>query len=175
MAKKHHFFTSLRKTEQNIFVPFGLATGVFEELPLTESGVESVNLKILPKGTFVVALFGLEAEAVCGNCGLLGMNSTINQACMSIAPNDGSLMSEYIFYYYKVNGKRFCKRYAQGTKQQNLNIEILSKFEILVPPVEVQKKICDFLGSLEREMQILVNKSNCLRRLKRAFMRQMFI
>ena len=38
MAKKHHFFTSLRKTEQNIFVPFGLATGVFEELPLMADG-----------------------------------------------------------------------------------------------------------------------------------------
>ena len=39
--KKHHFFTSLRKTEQNIFVPFGLATGVFEELP-EDSGIVDI-------------------------------------------------------------------------------------------------------------------------------------
>ena len=33
MAKKQHILASLRKAEQNIFVPSGLATGVFEELP----------------------------------------------------------------------------------------------------------------------------------------------
>mgnify|MGYP007113815975 CR=1 FL=1 len=31
--KKQHILASLRKAEQNIFVPSGLATGVFEELP----------------------------------------------------------------------------------------------------------------------------------------------
>ena len=35
MAKKQHILASLRKAEQNIFVPSGLATGVFEELPKT--------------------------------------------------------------------------------------------------------------------------------------------
>ena len=44
MAKKHHFFTSLRKTEQNIFVPFGLATGVFEELPLVVSNSQGLSM-----------------------------------------------------------------------------------------------------------------------------------
>ena len=33
--KKQHILASLRKAEQNIFVPSGLATGVFEELPQT--------------------------------------------------------------------------------------------------------------------------------------------
>ena len=31
--KKQHLLASLRKTERNIFVPSGLVTGVFEELP----------------------------------------------------------------------------------------------------------------------------------------------
>ena len=31
--KKQHILASLRKAERNIFVPSGLATGVFEELP----------------------------------------------------------------------------------------------------------------------------------------------
>ena len=33
IGKKQHILASLRKAEQNIFVPSGLATGVFEELP----------------------------------------------------------------------------------------------------------------------------------------------
>ena len=34
--KKQHILASLRKAEQNIFVPSGLATGFFEELPWIE-------------------------------------------------------------------------------------------------------------------------------------------
>ena len=33
VGKKQHLLASLRKTERNIFVPSGLVTGVFEELP----------------------------------------------------------------------------------------------------------------------------------------------
>lgn len=33
LVKKQHLLASLRKTERNIFVPSGLVTGVFEELP----------------------------------------------------------------------------------------------------------------------------------------------
>ena len=35
LVKNQHLLTSLRKTERNIFVPSGLVTGVFEELPMT--------------------------------------------------------------------------------------------------------------------------------------------
>ena len=35
LVKKQHLLASLRKTERNIFVPSGLVTGVFEELPQT--------------------------------------------------------------------------------------------------------------------------------------------
>ena len=38
LVKKQHLLTSLRKTERNIFVPSGLVTGVFEELPLEFDG-----------------------------------------------------------------------------------------------------------------------------------------
>lgn len=145
------------------------------EKTLTETGVNSTNLKLLKKGTFIIALFGLEAESVCGNCGLLGIDSTINQACMSITPKNNTLLSKYIFYYYKANGKKFCQRYAQGTKQQNLNIDILSKFQILVPPIEEQKKICDFFDLLEDDMLLQMKKANTLRAMKKSLMQQMFV
>ncbi len=148
---------------------------VKSEKTLTESGLKSANLRILSKGTLVVALFGLEAETVCGNCGLLGVDSAINQACMSITPNDDSLMSEYLFYYYKATGRKYCKRYAQGTKQQNLNVEILSRFEILVPSIDVQKRVCDLLRTFERDIQILVNKASYWRKIRKAFMQQIFV
>ena len=40
LAKKQHILASLRKAERNNFVPSGLATGVFEELPKTSFSLE---------------------------------------------------------------------------------------------------------------------------------------
>ena len=40
LVKKQHLLASLRKTERNIFVPSGLVTGVFEELPKTSFSLE---------------------------------------------------------------------------------------------------------------------------------------
>ena len=40
VGKKQHLLASLRKTERNIFVPSGLVTGVFEELPKTSFSLE---------------------------------------------------------------------------------------------------------------------------------------
>lgn len=40
VGKKQHLLASLRKTERNIFVPSGLVTGVFEELPIFPQAYE---------------------------------------------------------------------------------------------------------------------------------------
>ena len=39
IGKKQHILASLRKAERNIFVPSGLAMGVFEELPLVSESL----------------------------------------------------------------------------------------------------------------------------------------
>lgn len=46
LVKKQHLLASLRKTERNIFVPFSLATGFFEELSyLDESSQFDLSAK----------------------------------------------------------------------------------------------------------------------------------
>lgn len=44
------------------------------------------NLKLLPKGTFVIAIYGLEAEGVRGTGSITQEPSTISQACMAFIP-----------------------------------------------------------------------------------------
>lgn len=145
------------------------------EKTITNAGLNSANLKIIPKGSFVIALFGLEAENVCGNCGLLGIDAAINQACLNIKPNEEILLTKYLFYYYQHFGKSFCKSNAQGTKQQNLNIELISQFAIKIPCIEEQRKICVFFDQIEKSILLLNRKLCCLKELKKAFMQRMFV
>ena len=46
---------------------------------ITEDGQKSANLRIVPKGTFIMAITGLEAAGTRGNCALLGFDTTLNQ------------------------------------------------------------------------------------------------
>ena len=63
---------------------------------ITEDGQKSANLRIVPKGTFIMAITGLEAAGTRGNCALLGFDTTLNQSCMALFPKNCLLQ---IFYF----------------------------------------------------------------------------
>ena len=59
---------------------------------ITEDGQKSANLRIVPKGTFIMAITGLEAAGTRGNCALLGFDTTLNQSCMALFPKKDLLI-----------------------------------------------------------------------------------
>ena len=63
IGKKQHILASLRKAEQNIFVPSGLATGVFEELPYLDFSADVFGV-----GSDVDALAKQVNENAAGRC-----------------------------------------------------------------------------------------------------------
>ena len=66
---------------------------------ISQDAVEQTNLTIVPTGTFLMAVTGLEAERTRGACAIVGAPSTTNQSCMAVFPTD-ALVTEYLFYYY---------------------------------------------------------------------------
>jgi len=64
---------------------------------ITEEAVRNTNLKILPKGTFLFAITGLEAEGTRGSCAITGIDATTNQSCMALFPFE-SLDVKYLNY-----------------------------------------------------------------------------
>src|SRR5439155_5917500 len=51
---------------------------------VTEDAVRATNLEIIPAGTFVMAITGMEAEGTRGSCGIVGTPSTMNQSCLAV-------------------------------------------------------------------------------------------
>ena len=98
------------------------------------------NLKLLSVGTFVIAIYGLEAEGVRGTGSITQEPSTISQACMAFTPK-GEITNEFLYSWYKKHGNVIGVKYAQGTKQQNLSYDILEKFKISYPNVKEQDKL----------------------------------
>ena len=118
---------------------------------ITQEAAKNNNLKLLPIGTFVIAIYGLEAEGIRGTCSITRGLSTISQACMAFTPI-GSITNEFLYSWYKKHGNLIGIKYAQGTKQQNLSYDIISQFQIDYPQREEQVKLEQFISLLDERI-----------------------
>ena len=131
------------------------------------------NLKMLPKGTFVIAIYGLEAEGVRGTGSILLNNATISQACMAFS-HKAEITNEFLYSWYKKHGNVIGIRYAQGTKQQNLSYDILEKFKISYPAIQEQEKLNRFISLLDKRITTQNKIIEDLKKLKSAISKQAF-
>ncbi len=118
---------------------------------ITEKARKIFNLKLFPKGTFVIATYGLEATGVRGTCTILDTSSTISQACMAFEPK-GEIHNEFLYYWYLKYGEIIGTKYAQGTKQQNLSFDLVEGLTVYFPSSDEQLKICKFLDLLDQRI-----------------------
>ena len=131
------------------------------------------SLKLLPVGTFVIAIYGLEAEGVRGTGSIIQEPSTISQACMSFIPK-GVIENEFLYSWYKKHGNVIGIRYAQGTKQQNLSYDILEKFMIAYPNTKEQEKLNKFISLLDERITTQNKIIEDLKKLKSAISKLLF-
>lgn len=118
---------------------------------ITEEAASCNNLRLLPIGTFVIAIYGLEAEGVRGTGSVIQKKSTISQACMAFS-SKGTITNEFLYSWYKKHGNLIGLKYAQGTKQQNLSYDIISQFRISYPSITEQKKLEDFISLIDERI-----------------------
>ena len=130
----------------------GVVTNTIEKI--TEEGKKASRLRIIPKGTLVIAIMGLEAAGTRGNCCILGIETTINQACMALIANESLATQSFLFQWYKSFGNSLALKYTQGTKQQNYNEELLGNLDISYPSLKEQQKIGSFFTQLDNTITL---------------------
>ncbi|WP_068561153.1 MULTISPECIES: restriction endonuclease subunit S [Trichococcus] len=141
---------------------------------ITEDGRKNANLKIVPKGTFVMAITGLEAAGTRGNCAKLGIDTTMNQSCMALFPKKKSLDSSFLFQWYRKVGEEYGLQYTQGTKQQSYNAELLKILPIVLPSVSEQVLIADFFDKIDDAIALHQRKLTLLEQLKQTYLQKLF-
>lgn len=120
---------------------------------ISDGAVEEFNLTLYDPGTVIIAIYGLEAEGVRGTASILKKKSTISQACMAFANFQG-LSNVYFYYWYLNYGTIIGKRYAQGTKQQNLSQDIVATIPICYPSISEQQKIVTILSTQDKVIEL---------------------
>lgn len=109
---------------------------------ITAEAVKNSSAKIFPKNSVVIAMYG----ATIGKVGILGIESSMNQAC-ACAVCEKNIYFKFLFHYLISQKENFVGK-AKGGAQPNISQEIIKKFLIPLPPIGEQKKIVERIESL---------------------------
>lgn len=102
---------------------------------------ENTALRIYPKGSLVIAMYG----ATIGKVGILNIETTTNQACCVLA-NSQNLLRKYAYYAF-IASKQSLVNLAFGGGQPNISQAIIRNHKLPVPPLEEQQAIITHLDS----------------------------
>ena len=117
---------------------------------ITEAAIKDYSsLKTYPIDSIVIAMYG----ATIGKLGLLKIETTVNQACC-VMSNPIHHLNSFLFLYFKA-AKKDIINMSFGGGQPNISQEILKSYKIIVPPIEEQQLIVDFI---QKETKIIGSK-----------------
>ncbi|WP_138432394.1 restriction endonuclease subunit S [Winogradskyella algicola] len=137
------------------------------EEKITNEAVVKTNLKLLPVGTFLMAITGLEAAGTRGSCGVTGIEATTNQSCMALFPLAGKILTEYLYHFYVQYGNLLAFKFCQGTKQQSYTGKIAKILPINLPPtLKEQKAIATALSDVDAlisNLEELITKKKAIK------------
>lgn len=141
---------------------------------ITPEAVSKTNLKILPVGTFLMAITGLEAAGTRGSCAITGVKATTNQSCMALYPQKGKTITEYLYHFYVHRGDELAFKFCQGSKQQSYTGRIAKLLPIILPPtLEEQKAIATALSDVDELISNLVQLITKKKAIKQGAMQQL--
>lgn len=114
------------------------------EETVTEQALAETPLKIAPKGSVLVAMYGANV----GRVGILGIDAATNQAVCHIVPQQNEADSRYIFHVLRQKLPEFISR-SVGGAQPNISQQIIRETEIPLPSISQQKRIAAILDKAE--------------------------
>ena len=150
-----------------------LNNGLIEktEEKISQIAWKETSVKILPKGTVFVAMYGGFNQI--GRTGLLVHEAACNQALSAIYPNE-KIDSYFLltFLNHKVDDwKNFA---ASSRKDPNITKSDVLAFPLKYPVKEEQTKIAAFLSAVDEKISQLTQKHELLSQYKQGMMQKLF-
>lgn len=96
---------------------------------ITEDGLENSSAKLFPKDTIIMAIY---AAPTVGRLGILTQDSAFNQAACGLIIDETKCSKEFVFCFLK-NERENLNLLASGSAQQNLNVEKIKRYTLLLP------------------------------------------
>ena len=142
------------------------------EEKINKIALMETSIKLLPKNTLLIAMYGGFNQI--GRTGILTTEATTNQALSAISFIDKNMNSLFFlnFFNYKVNYWK--KVSASSRKDPNITKKDIEDFKICFPDTKEQKKIANFLSSVDKKISITEEKLNLFNEYKKGIMQKIF-
>ncbi|MGV3586592.1 MAG: restriction endonuclease subunit S [Adhaeribacter sp.] len=112
---------------------------------VTEKALKETNLKIYPKHTLLLAMYG-EGKTR-GKCSELLIEASTNQAIAAIYFEKHDINVKPFLKYFLLKNYNDIRRMSSGGVQPNLNLGIVKKTLVPLPQIEEQKQIVQEIES----------------------------
>ena len=126
------------------------------EESVTNKALEKTSLKLLPKGTVLVAMYGGFNQI--GRTAMLGIEATINQALSALICNE-RIYNSFLLAWLNCKVKEWKHLAASSRKDPNITGKDVARFPIAVPPIEEQQRIISVLSrwdtAIEKQTALL--------------------
>lgn len=130
----------------------GYVTDIPEKI--TTLAIKNTSVKILPKNTVIIAMYG----ATIGKVGITTSVATTNQACCACC-NPSIAHEKYLFYFLMSHKNAFISM-AVGGAQPNISKEKIVATLIAVPPMPEQKRIATVLDIAFNQIEAIEKSLN---------------
>jgi len=138
---------------------------------ITEKGLKNSSAKLFPKGSLLMAMYGQGKTR--GKISVLGIDASTNQACGVIVPNQ--LLVNNWFLFQNLSGRYDeIRDLSNQGGQENLSSGIIKDINVFFPFLEEQKKIANFLSSIDEKINLLKEKKALLEEYKKGMMQKIF-
>ena len=138
------------------------------EKTITKDGLINSSTWIIPKNSLLYSIYA--------SVGLVSINRheiSTSQAIYGIIFKEDVLL-EYM-YYYLVYFKKNLHKYIETGTQGNLNAKLLKSFEVLIPSIEEQEKIANFLSSVDQKIDLINQQLDQTTKFKQFLLQHLFL
>lgn len=128
------------------------ANGIITTYNQTYSEAGLAQSKLWSKGTLCITIAANIAETA-----ILGFDACFPDSVVGFVPNE-DVEVKFVEFYIRTIKDRL-ERYAPATAQKNLNLDVLQKVEIPLPPLEEQRQI---VAEVERRLSLAAGVESTL-------------
>lgn len=139
---------------------------------ITSEGYNNASTKLVPKNSVLIALAGQGKTR--GTVAINKIELCTNQSIASIIPNN-NLYYKFLFYYLESKYDYLRALSSSDGGRGGLNLNLIRSIPIKIPLIDEQKKISQFLMSIDNKIELLEKKHQYYQDFKKGLIQQMFI
>jgi Restriction endonuclease S subunits len=153
---------------QGIGMPFLQGKAEFGKVYPSPVKYTTNPLRIGKTGSVLISV-----RAPVGDVNIANMDYCIGRGLASISFKNGYGYNEYLFYCLQFL-KPLLEKEGYGSTFKAINKEVLTKFQIPLPPLEEQKAIAGILSTVQSAIEKTEKVINALKNLKKSMMKHLF-